>query len=446
MSVTWLIDRMRSWENEKAIIWRDSEFTYRDLLLSVDSWISELDIRGIQGGSVVAIEGDYSPRTCSLLLALMLKKAIVVPLSRAIKNRRKDFLNIAEVQYIFSFDDRDSWQEEKRGIPIKNNLLRQLIAIGEPGLVLFSSGSTGENKAALHNLSKFLQKFIARRYRLRTLIFLLFDHIGGINTLFYTLSNGGTMVISPLRTPTAICRHIEKYKVELLPTSPSFLNLLLISEAYKGYDLSSLKKVTYGTEVMPESLLKRLHRIFPWVEFVQTYGLSELGILRSKSKYSDSLWVKVGGEGFKIKVIDGVLWIKADAAMLGYLNAPNPFDEEGWMNTGDLVEVERDYIKILGRESDIINVGGQKVYPAEVESVLMEMDNVINASVRREENPITGNVVAARLTLAKPEDLSSLKKRVRKYCQARLESYKIPVKIEVTDDVQYSGRFKKVRT
>jgi len=377
---------------------------------------------------------------------VMLKKAIVVPLSRAIKNRRKDFLNIAEVQYIFSFDDEDSWQEEKRDIPIKNNLLRQLIAIGEPGLVLFSSGSTGENKAALHNLSKFLQKFIERRYRLRTLIFLLFDHIGGINTLFYTLSNGGTMVISPLRTPADICRHIEKYKVELLPTSPSFLNLLLISEAYKGYDLSSLKKVTYGTEVMPESLLKRLHKIFPWVEFVQTYGLSELGILRSKSKYSDSLWVKVGGEGFKIKVIDGVLWIKADAAMLGYLNAPNPFDEEGWMNTGDLVEVEGDYIKILGRESDIINVGGQKVYPAEVESVLMEMDNVINASVRGEKNPITGNVVAARLTLAKPEDLSSLKKRVRKYCQARLESYKIPVKIEVTDDVQYSSRFKKLRT
>jgi len=71
MSVTWLIDRMRSWENEKAIIWRDSEFTYRDLLLSIDSWISELDTRGIQSGSVVAIEGDYSPRTCSLLFALM---------------------------------------------------------------------------------------------------------------------------------------------------------------------------------------------------------------------------------------------------------------------------------------------------------------------------------------------------------------------------------------
>jgi acyl-CoA synthetase (AMP-forming)/AMP-acid ligase II len=197
---------------------------------------------------------------------------------------------------------------------------------------------------------------------------------------------------------------------------------------------------------MPESLLKRLHKIFPWVEFVQTYGLSEVGILRSKSKNSDSIWVKVGGEGFKIKVIDGVLWIKADSAMLGYLNAPNPFDEEGWMNTGDLVEVGGDYIRILGRKSDVINVGGQKVYPAEVESVLLEMNNVVNASVRGEKNLMTGNVVAARLTLAEPEELSALKKRVRKFCRERLESYKVPIKIEITEDVQCSDRFKKVKT
>ena len=312
-------------------------------------------------------------------------------------------------------------------------------------MVLFSSGSTGKHKAALHNFSNFLQKFAQPRSKLCTLIFLLFDHIGGINTLFYTLSNGGAIVTSSSRTPGDVCRLIEKHRVELLPTSPSFLNLLLVSEAYRNYDLSSLKRITYGTEVMPESLLKRLHSIFPGVEFVQTYGLSELGILRSKSMNSESLWVKVGGEGFKLKVIDGVLWIKADSAMLGYLNAPSPFDDEGWMNTEDLVEVDGDYLRILGRKSEIVNVGGQKVYPAELESVLMEMDNVIDANVRGEKNLMTGNIIVARLTLAKPEEISAIKKRVRKYCQERLESYKVPVKIEITDDVQLTDRFKKSR-
>ena len=111
---------------------------------------------------------------------------------------------------------------------------------------------------------------------------------------------------------------------------------------------------------MPESTLKRIHEIFPQVQLLQTYGLSELGILRSKSKDSTSLWVKVGGHGFETKVVDGILWIRAQSAMMGYLNAANPFDEEGWMNTEDEVEVDGDYIRILGRRTDIINVGGQK--------------------------------------------------------------------------------------
>jgi Acyl-CoA synthetases (AMP-forming)/AMP-acid ligases II len=131
--------------------------------------------------------------------------------------------------------------------------------------------------------------------------------------------------------------------------------------------------------------------------------------------------------------------------MLGYLNAPSPFDEEGWMNTQDMVEVDGEYIRILGRRTEIINVGGQKVYPAEVESVLMQMPNVCDATVYGEKNPITGQIVAARLNLVEPEDLDSLKKRVRSWCRERLEPFKVPVKIAIADGEQFSARFKKMR-
>ena len=131
--------------------------------------------------------------------------------------------------------------------------------------------------------------------------------------------------------------------------------------------------------------------------------------------------------------------------MIGYLNAPSPFDENGWMNTQDIVEVDGDYIRILGRQSEIINVGGQKVYPVEVESALMQMENVVDVSVRGEKNPITGSIVVARLSLEKLEELSSLKKRVWKFCRNKLESYKLPVKIEIVKDFQHTERFKKVR-
>ena len=99
--------------------------------------------------------------------------------------------------------------------------------------------------------------------------------------------------------------------MELLPTSPTFLNMVLISEVYKKYNLESLQIVTYGTEVMPEYTLKKFHDLFPKVQLKQTYGLSELGIMRSKSKSSNSLWVKVGGEDYQTKIKDGILHIKA---------------------------------------------------------------------------------------------------------------------------------------
>ncbi len=95
--------------------------------------------------------------------------------------------------------------------------------------------------------------------------------------------------------------------------------------------------------------------------------------------------------------------------MLGYLNAPSPFDEDGWYNTHDVVEVDGPYIRILGRTTELINVGGQKVYPSEVESALLEMDNVREATVWGEPNPVTGQVVAARVTLARPEDQPSVR-------------------------------------
>ncbi|MCB0052054.1 MAG: long-chain fatty acid--CoA ligase, partial [Caldilinea sp.] len=316
---------------------------------------------------------------------------------------------------------------------------------GDPGLVLFSSGSTGKSKAALHNFGRLLDKFRVERQQMRTVTFLLLDHIGGINTLLYTLSNGGAVISLQDRDPDVVCRAIAEHKAEMLPTSPTFLNLLLMSHAYERYDLSSLRLITYGTEVMPESTLTRMHELFPAVKLQQTYGLSELGILRSKSRDSGSLWVKVGGEGFETKVVDGILWIKAHSAMLGYLNAPSPFDEEGWFNTNDMVEVDGDYIRILGRKTEIINVGGQKVYPAEVESVLLQLDNVTDAVVIGEPHPITGNIVTARVNLAQPEDAQAFRRRMRHFCRDRLASFKVPVKVEIIDDEQFNARYKRVR-
>ena len=315
-----------------------------------------------------------------------------------------------------------------------------------PGLILFSSGTTGEPKAALHNLTFLLDKFRKDGKRLSTVTFLLFDHIGGFNTMMHTLVNGGLIVTLKTRTADEVCSLIEKYKLQLLPTSPTFINLIVLNKTYEKYDLSSLELITYGTEPMPESTLKALHKILPNAKLKQTYGLSEVGIMPTKSENSESLWLKLrNDETFQTKIVDDILYIKSKSAMIGYLNAPSPFDEEGWFNTKDKVLVKGDYVKILGRTTDLINVGGQKVYPIEVESTFLEYPGILDIRVYGADNPIMGKVVEAEVKVADENNNRDFVKQLRKFAKEKLESFKIPTKFNLTTKDLYGERFKKKR-
>ncbi len=427
-----------------AVVCNSQIFSYGFILKLLDGWKARLAVESIEPGSVVSIEADFSPDGVALFLALLEHRCILVPLTSAVETQKPEFIEIANVDC--RFIERDGLIILNRCTPKQGHqhyaTLRHRL---HPGLVLFSSGSTGKSKAAVHDLSLLLEKFKIPRRKQRAIAFLLYDHIGGVNTMLYTLSNAGCIVTVSDRKPDTVLAAVEKFRIDLLPTSPTFLNLILLSQAWQRHDLSTLRTVTYGTEPMPTSTLVRFHELFPHLTLQQTYGLSEVGILRSKSKSSDSLWMKIGGEGYETRIEDGMLQIKAKSAMLGYLNAPSPFTLDGWFMTGDAVEVDGEYIRIIGRKSEMINVGGEKVYPAEVESVLLQMPGVIDAAVMGEPNPITGNIVVARLNLAEIEDIGSVRKRMRLFCRERLPQFKIPARVEIVDSEQYSARFKKMR-
>jgi len=445
MVIEFLLEVFQKNEDKDVIIWKDEIFDYKWLLEKVQYWQKKIKDEKVEEGTVVILDADFSPNSVALFLALTEAKCILVPLTSSVKEKKLEFIKISQGEISITIDKEDNVRIKKIENSADHELYKKLRGSGHPGLVLFSSGSTGKSKAAVHDLLGILDKFKVPRHSFRSITFLLYDHIGGINTMLYNLSNSGCIITVQERSPDSVLKIIEKYKVDLLPASPTFINLILLSEAYKRYDIGSLKIVSYGTEPMPESTLKRFHKLFPNIKLVQTYGLSEVGILRSKSKSSDSLWVKVGGEGFQTRIVEGILQIKAKSAMLGYLNAPSPFTDDGWFNTGDAVEVDGEYIKILGRKSEIINVGGEKVYPAEVESVIQDFDNVSEVTVYGEKNPIMGNIVCAKISLLKDEDHKEFASKLKKFCKTKLENYKIPVRVFVDDNKQHSERFKKVR-
>ena len=442
MFIDFIIQKFKDNLKKEAIICDNKIYSYKYLLNRYYFWKDFLNKR-IKKGKVVAVQADYNPDSVTLMLALIENANIFVPFSHSNKDIKKK-LKIAEAEYFIKFKNFDYNLIETNN-KVSHNLIKKLKQRNHPGIIVFSSGSTGEPKAAIHDFTNLLNKFKVERITLRTINFLLFDHWGGINTLLYIFSNAGLVGVPFGRSPDKVCEFIEKYKIELLPTTPTFINLILMSHAYSKYNLSSLKIVSYGTEAMPEFTLKYFHDLFPKVKLKQTYGLTELGVMRTKSKSSDSLWLKVGGEDYNTKVIDNTLFIKAKCSILGYLNAESPFDKDGWYNTGDKVEQDGDWIKFLGRESEIINVGGQKVYPAEVESVLLEINGVKDAIVYGEKNPLIGEIVVANIKVDELNDNKQFISLIKKYCRGKLEKYKIPVKINFTQKDLISERFKKIR-
>lgn len=443
--IDFLIDVFGEHHQQTAIVWDGKSFDYGYLLERICFWNNRLNELKIFPGDVVAVVGDFTPETISILLALIRNRNIIVPFNNSSLVDHSEKFGISQCEKALFVDDKDVCKFQLFDRKAEHDFYFELKTKNAPGLVLFTSGTSGTPKAAVHDFSKLLKKFKIRRKALKTINFLMFDHWGGLNTLFHTLSNGGVVLAVKERHPDSVCAFIEKYKIELLPASPTFFNLMIMSESHLRYDLGSLQMMTYGTEPMPDYTLKKLNRTFPLVKLQQTYGLIELGVLRSKSKSDDSLWVQVGGDGYKTRVVNGILEIKAESAMLGYLNAESPLTKDGWFITGDRVEIEGDYIKILGRKSELINVGGEKVYPQEVENIIIGMDNVLDVTVYGEKNAITGNIVCAKLTLKQIEDKKDVMARLRSFCKNKLQAYMIPVKIVIMEATQHNERFKKIR-
>lgn len=426
-----------------AVITDGKEYSFADICAEYEKAADFLKKSNIPAESVVSLLADFKPQSIAMFLALIEHNAIIVPISQTIKTI-DNYVRISESEYFIDISG-DKPVVKPTGITVSHPMLLKLKEEKAPGLILFSSGTTGEPKAALHDLTFLLEKFKKPGKTLTTVTFLLFDHIGGFNTMMHTIANGGTIITLKTRSPDEVCSLIEKYKIELLPTSPTFINLILLNKTYEKYDLSCLKMMTYGTEPMPESTLKAMNKILPNVKLKQTYGLSEVGIMPTKSEDNTSLWMKLGGEGFETKIVDDILYIKAKSAMMGYLNAPSPFDAAGWFNTKDKVEVKGDYIKILGRTTDLINVGGEKVYPIEVESALLECEGVSDVRIYGEPHPLMGKIVAAEVKVAKENNNRDFIKKLRAYCKEKLEPFKIPVKFNLTTDDLYGDRFKKKR-
>ncbi|KAB0577405.1 long-chain fatty acid--CoA ligase, partial [Campylobacter volucris] len=427
-------------KDNNALIYENIIYTYSQLSENV---LKNINLLNSTTANIIGIIGDYDFESISLLLACIELNKIIIPFvdKKEIENKLKEVrcdLVFNNGEIILKNDDS-----------INHPLVDRLIKENKPGLILFSSGSTGKPKAIIHDLDKITSSYLNKKTKnINILLFLMFDHIGGLNTLFNCLSmNACGVAIKDRKNVEYLAENIEKYKISLLPASPSLLSLMLAFNVMNNYDFSSLRLITYGTEKMPETLLDKLKQEFPKVKFHQTFGTSEVGITQTKS-YKD--FIKL--ENVEYKIIEGELYLKSNTQSLGYLNADNSvFTDDGYFASGDLVEVinenGEEYIKIVGRNKEIINVGGEKVLPQEVEGIIFQIPFIQDCLVYGQSNPLTGQSVCLKVVLTKEKNINSLelKKEIRLFCKDKLASYKIPTKVDIVESLEVSERFKKVR-
>ncbi len=418
-------------------------WTYADFGAEVDRLEGLLSPAVGSVPAVIAIQMDGTMKALASVLAIVRLKQVALPLSPEMPMAEQvEQQRIAGATFVLS-------AEGLRPQPTMANdskLIGQLSERGHAGLILFSSGTSGEPKGMLHDVEALLERYREVRPRAdRTVQLLLADHIGGLDSAFRTLFSGSTLVVPEARTALSVGEAVERYDVNILPASPTFLNLMLLAHIPEKFDCSGLEVIAYGAEPMPARLLERLVGAFPNAAFQQKFGTSETGAIRIKSQRTDSLYFRIEDSGVEWRVQNDELWLKTSSRILGYLNADeSSLEADGWYRTGDLVEEAEDgYLRIIGRQSALINVGGQKVHPAEVEQVIAEIEGVDACSVFGKPAAITGSMVACAIVTSSNQDLRAWKRVIRSHCRGRLANWKIPASIELRDELSITDRLKR---
>jgi len=439
-----MIELIKNYKGE-CITDLNGSYTFFDLVNQINEFKNLLSNK-IRNHDRVLIYSDYTFHSISLLLSLSDLNINIIPLVKTTESEYQEKVKSVNPHLILSFN-------EVNKLIIKNSKLTQnkgdvfndVTNKGDTGIILFSSGTTGRPKVMIQNLTKIISsiKVPRRQKSLRFIILLMFDHIGGLNTLFNCLINGSPFVIPQERSPSLVISLINKYQVNILPTTPTFLNLLMIDESFDSSKLKSLKLITYGTERMSEMILNKLNTSLPKVKLLQTFGTSETGILKTQSKSSNSLFFKIVDDEKEYKIVGDELYLRSKTQVNGYVNHNNDsFLNDGWYATGDIVQTDGEgYIKIIGRKNKLINVGGLKVLPKEIEDVINSVDGVDDSTVYSEPNNIVGNIVCAKI-FTQFENTKELKSEIKSVCRKNLDKFKVPVKL-FFEKLEMTNRGKK---
>jgi acyl-CoA synthetase (AMP-forming)/AMP-acid ligase II len=318
--------------------------------------------------------------------------------------------------------------------------------------LLFTSGTTGRPKLVLHSLATLtgpLQDGLGLAPDAIWSTFYDVRRYGGLQILLRALLGGGSMVLSQMDEPiAAFLARVGEGNVTHMSGTPSHWRRALMSPASGRM---APRYVRLSGEVADQAILNQLAVTYPGAEVAHAFASTEAGVAfdvrDGMAGFPASLIGKSGGPA-ELRVQDGTLRIRSTRTAARYLgHAKFQIDEEGFVDTNDLVELRGDRYHFVGRREGVINVGGQKVHPEEVEAVINQHPLVQMARVRGRPSPIIGTLVVADIVVrpAGRDSFATMREEILEACRQALPAHKVPAMLRDVASLEIADSGKLVR-
>lgn len=302
-------------------------------------------------------------------------------------------------------------------------------------LWMFTSGTTGLPKKVCHTY-KTLGRNIRSNFRHANDIWAFayrFSHMAGIQVLLQALMNRNPMIYVFESTPPDVVKQMKKYHCTHISATPTFYRNLI---PFIKEELPDLTDLTTGGEKYDADICKKIRQILPNVRFHNVYAATETGSILNAT--SDSFIIPEKYKG-KVKVSE-------NSELLIHRSLLGAFPVEGeWYNTHDLVEEKDGALHFLSRESDLINVGGYKVNPLEVEEAILKIPGVFDCLVKGKANSVLGNILIAEIIKDATLSEDEVKQAVQTELKKNMQPFKVPRLFKFVDVIERTRSGKKVR-
>ncbi|HEY8482582.1 MAG TPA: AMP-binding protein [Spirillospora sp.] len=475
----------------------DRAVTFAELNELADRVAAGLLARGVGRGDRVALLGSNTTQWLAAFFGAARIGAVIVPLNVRYREKELSYMlgdsgarTVVGISAVPGFDFAEFFAESKERFPGVTDYIffesgfpgsgtfaeltasppdgdalaaaRAAVDPADPLMILYTSGTTGRPRGAVITHRSILASARAQAEHFRMneddvlLGHLPLNHVGGITcTVMASLVSGATVALLPAFSPEAALNAIERHRVTFLGAVPTMYVLMLGHESFAERDLSSVRLCVAGGSNVEPALAAGIRRGFPGVPFYNLYGLSESSGACVLSPLDDdpetverTLGVVVGG--FEGRVVGpdgkplppgetGELQIRGDCVASGYWNKPEETAEtflpDGWLATGDMVELQPDgHLVLRGRKKEMYIQGGFNVYPVEIENVLTAHPKVAMAAGFGVPDEVLGEVGRFYI-VPRPGAEPPTPEELTEYCRERLADYKVPRQFVITADV-----------